>query len=82
MSICLPGLLQLAGAVEIRFFLPAYLLVYYYVFAIIDYKEVAMDLKSQHFKPLMIVVIGFVMWLAIFGDIMSNNQEMVFLLNA
>ena len=60
-AIALPCLLQMAGAVEIRFLLPVYWMAYYYVFAAIDYRVLWSGVKSKIISVLTVMLVIFVL---------------------
>ena len=80
-AVCLPSLLQLFGNPEIRFFLPVYLLCYTFVFVTIDYKEAIVSLKSKWIRTVICFVIVFMLWMTIFGNIVSNSQVRTFIIH-
>ena len=73
-SICIPSLLQMFGAPEIRFFLPVYLLCYVYVFVYIDYKELISYYRGKWIYVLLGSVSIFLLWIVVYGDVLSMNQ--------
>lgn len=79
-SMCLPCLLQLLGAVELRFFLTVYLLVYYKVFAAIDYRRLLLHFRTNWIPVISCGAAILLMWISIAGSILSNNAETVLLI--
>ena len=80
-AVCIPALLQIFDEPELRFFLPVYLLCYYYVFAVIDYGIFFRSLKSNFPQVLIIslVIIGF--WISMAGYITATKRDGALLLN-
>lgn len=78
---CIPALLQSLGAVEVRFFIPAYILCYGYVAYGIDYKALIAAAKPIWLKISIILLLVFALWISCFGDILSNNDKRIFLIN-
>lgn len=81
LSVCLPSFLQLFGSPEIRFFLPVYLLCYYYVFAAIDYRSIVSLRYGQWIRPALCILVVFILWMTIFGNILSNSQVRTFIIH-
>ena len=80
-ALVFPCLLQLFGAPEIRFFLPVYLLGYYYVFAAVDYKELIASLKGKWLQVSICSVIVFMLWMTVYGDVLAANKHDVFMID-
>ena len=80
-AICLPSFLQLFGNPEIRFFLPVYLLCYTYVFVTIDYKEAFVSLKGDWIRVVICFMVIFMLWMTVFGNIVSNSQFRTFIIH-
>ncbi len=80
-AICLPSFLQLFGSPEIRFFLPVYLLCYTYVFVTIDYKEAFVSLKGDWIRVVICFMVIFMLWMTVFGNIVSNSQVRTFIIH-
>ena len=81
LALILPCLLQLFGAPEIRFFLPVYLLGYYYVFAVVDYKELIASLKGKWLQVSICSLIVFMLWMTVYGDVLAANKHDVFMID-
>lgn len=81
LAIAFPGFLQLVGAVEMRFFLPIYIMDYYYIGAEVDYKNIWADIKKQKMRYFIVTAIIVVMWITNIGEILASNQEKVILIN-
>ena len=73
LAVCIPGLLQIFDEPELRFFLPLYVLCYYYVFAVIDYRELASDFRKNWLPVLLISLVLFVFWINCTSSILSGN---------
>lgn len=80
-AVALPSLLQMVGAVEVRFLAPLYLMVYYYVFAGIDYAALWEGIRDRVFSILVVMLVIFAMWTSIIGSVLSMNTEMTFLIH-
>jgi len=80
-SVAIPCILQLLGAVEIRFFLPIYMIAYFYVFACIDYRKLWEYVRPQFLKHLVLFLTIMILWISVIGSILSNNAEDVMLIN-
>lgn len=80
-AIVFPALLQLAGAPELRFFLMVYLLLYYYVSNVIDYKKLFQSIKRRWVPVLIVCAAVYFMWISYVGMLLSFNRETVFLIN-
>lgn len=74
-AMVVPSLLQLAGAPELRFFLMAYLLLYYYVTNIIDYKKMYRNIKKNWMPILIVCAAVYCMWISNIGMTLGNNSE-------
>lgn len=79
-AIGLPGVMQMFGAVEIRFFLPLYLLSYFGVFVKTDYNVLRMS-GRKIFAMLLIVAALYLSWIAIVTNILLFHQNMPLLIN-
>lgn len=80
-AVCLPSLLEIAGAPEIRFFMPIYLLGYHYVFETIDYNVLRKDFQSNWLRISLCMIVIFCLWISEFGNIMASNQKIPLLIN-
>ena len=80
LMICSPAIFQLPGAPELRFFLPAYVLAYYYVVTI-DYKKMWNDYKGYRVQVLTICGIIYLLWISIITDILSANELTTFIIH-
>ncbi len=80
-AVCLPCFLQLPGAAELRFFLPIYVMVYYYVFVVADYK-VLWNLTCGH-RTQIVFCMAFIsmLMLSVYGDILAGNVERIMLIH-
>lgn len=76
-----PALLQSLGAVEVRFFLPAYIVCYGYAAYGIDYKILYKKVKPEWLKVFAVLLLIFALWISCFADILANNAERVILIN-
>ncbi|MBE5852048.1 MAG: hypothetical protein E7299_03705 [Lachnospiraceae bacterium] len=74
-AVSVPALLQLFGAPELRFFIPLYLISYYYVFVEINYKELFLKLEGRRIKMALGIAIIYLLWITIFGNILEANSE-------
>lgn len=81
LAVCLPGLLQIIDEPELRFFLPLYLLCYYDVFVLIDYRDMLRSLKTDWPRVLIISALIIVLWLTLLGDTLALNREYPLLLS-
>ena len=79
--LCVPAVLQTLGAVEIRFFLPVYILMYYYLFAVLDHRRAIRLFKEQPFVLILITFVVFAAWITIFGSILSCCDKTTLLIN-
>ena len=80
-AVCLPSFLQLFGNPEIRFFLPVYLLCYTFVFVAIDFREAIVSLKGKWVRTVLCFMVVFMLWMTIFGNIVSNSQVRTFIIH-
>lgn len=76
-----PALLQLAGAPELRFFLMVYLLLYYYVSNLIDYKKLFQSFRRRWMPITIVCAAVYFMWISYIGMLLSFNRETTFLIN-
>ena len=76
-----PSLLQMAGMPEVRFFLMVYLLLYYYVSNVIDYKKLYQNIKKRWIPIVIVCAVVYSMWISNVGMILSYNSEKVFIIN-
>ena len=81
LAICIPSLLQIFDEPELRFFLPLYLLCYYYAFTMINYKKFFSALKANWFPVLAISILIFGIWIAMTDEILSGNEDIHLLLS-
>lgn len=79
-AIVTPALVQLLGAVELRFFLPAYLMLYGLVFLKISYCDLFHYIVINKWKVASILFIITILWVTIFGMILAMNREQVMLI--
>ena len=75
LAVCLPGLLQIFDEPELRFFLPAYLLCYYEVFAGIDWKRYFRILKANWPQALILSLAIIVFWISQTGGILAAKRN-------
>ena len=75
LSVCVPGLLQIFDEPELRFFLPIYILCYYYVFAVIDHKSLLRSFKSNRIPVLLISLLILVLWITLTGNILASKRD-------
>lgn len=80
-AICLPSLMEIVGAPEIRFFMPIYLLGYHYVFEAIDYNELRKDFSVNWLQTSFCMIVIFCLWISVFSDMMASNQKIPLLIN-
>lgn len=80
-TLVLPSVLQLAGAPELRFFIPIYLLLYVYVVQLVDYKALFLYCKEHWFVISTLALIIICLWLTILGDVLSFNRERKLIIN-
>ena len=76
----LPGIMQTMGAVELRFFLPAYLLLYFFLGAVADYSGVCAVVKKRPLTVLFGTVMVYLLWMTIFSDLLSSAEGHIFLI--
>ncbi len=74
-AVCLPGLLQIFDEPELRFFLPLFVLCYYYVFVMIDYKTLYRAFLVKKISVLIIFLAVFMLWLTLTGSILSSGKD-------
>lgn len=79
--LCVPALMQAMGAVEIRFFLPVYVLMYYYLFSGIDRHRLIKLFRDHAMVVLMVIIIVFVFWISVYGSILSECDRQILLIN-
>ena len=75
LALCVPGLLQIFDEPELRFFLPAYLLCYYHICAVVDYKMLARQWKTNWRQTLIVSLVIFLFWLSLTGNILSAKRN-------
>lgn len=75
LAVCIPGLLQIFDEPELRFFLPAYLLCYYEVFAMLDWKKYLRSLKANWPQVLILSLLIIVFWISQTGDILAAKRN-------
>ena len=80
-ALALPSLLQLAGEPELRFFLMVYLLLYYYVTNIIDYRELYQNIKRRWVPIVFACAVIYFMWISNIGMILSYNEQKTLIIN-
>ena len=80
-SAMIPSFLNILGAVEIRFFLPVYILAYSYFMLGIDYTEFYKIIKKKAVPIVMLVVIISFLWISIIDSTLSCNVERVFIIH-
>lgn len=79
--IVLPSLMQMLGAVEIRFFLPIYVLLIYYVCTVVDYRDLNNKTKNKRLELIVAYAVVFLLWNALYSDLLAMNCDAVFLIN-
>lgn len=77
----IPALLQSMGAVEVRFFLPAYLLGYGYFACGINFKKLIERLRPIRIKCLIICTFIIALWICVIGGVLADNSQCVMLIN-
>lgn len=80
-SIIIPALLQTFGAVELRFLLPMYVLLYGYLALGIDYSKLYDLIRVSFGRVLLIMGVISFLWISVLGDILAGNAEQVILIN-
>ena len=75
LALCIPGLLQIFDEPELRFFLPIYLLGYFYVFAVIDYRKLANTFKSNRLQTLVLFAVIFMLWISLLGYTLATIRS-------
>lgn len=80
-AMVVPGILQLFGAPELRFFIALYCLLYGFVFIKVDYTELYNYIKTRWIKVLLISIMFFALWNCVYGDTLSDNEERVLIIN-
>lgn len=78
---CIPAFMQIMGAVEIRFFLPVYLLAYGYVATGVDYSGLRKWCSNKWLPILIILVIVLNIWLTAISSTLANNVKRTLLIN-
>ena len=78
---CIPAFMQIMGAVEIRFFLPAYIFAYGYVATGIDYSGLRKWCSNKWLSIILILVVVFNIWLTVISSTLANNVERTLLIN-
>ena len=78
---CVPGLLQVFDEPELRFFLPIYVLCYYYVFAVINWRDLVRALKVNLVQVLVIGLVIFVLWISLAGNTIATARDKKLLLS-
>lgn len=81
LAIMLPGLLQLLGAPELRFFISVYALLYGYVFMKASYKNVWNYVRPRWIQIFFVVLVITFLWISVFGSTLADNRETVLLIN-
>lgn len=76
-----PSLLQMAGAVELRFFFIGHLLAYYYIFNVVDYKHLFYRISKCWIYVVTVCLIIFFLWVSVIGSTLAYNSEKVLLIN-
>lgn len=81
LSLCLPSLLQMAGAPETRFFLLLYLFAYFGVFTVTDYRRLWAETKGKRGMIAVGMIVIYCLWVAIVGSMLSLYQHEVLLIH-
>lgn len=80
-AICFPCLLQALGAPERRFFIPVYLIGYYIVLKVIDYKELAIRLKGSWVRVIICSALIYLLWITVYADVLTNVKDDTLIIN-
>lgn len=80
-GLCIPSLLQMAGAPETRFFLTIYLLAYYGVLAAIDYPRLWRETEGRRITTVISMAVVYILWIAIIGTLLASYQDATLLLH-
>lgn len=80
-AVAVPGFLQILGAVEVRFLLPFFLLMYTYTFQIVDWKEVLAATKGHRLILGIILFIIYIFWITVIGGILGEAAELPVLIH-
>ena len=75
LAVCIPGLLQIFDEPELRFFLPLYLLCYYEVCAVLDWKKYLRALKANWLPVLILSLLVTAFWISQTGDILAAKRN-------
>ncbi len=80
-SICIPALMQLFGAPEMRFFFPFHIILYSFVFMERNIKQYIIYIKRKWTIIIPIIIFVSFLWITIIGDILASNNECVMLIS-
>ncbi len=81
LAIILPGLMQAFGAAEIRFFIAVYLVIYYFVFKMVDYGDIYSFFRGNALTMSVAIILAFALWVSVLGDVLSFNRDRILLIN-
>lgn len=81
MMTCIPAFMQIMGAVEIRFFLPVYILAYGYISIGVDYYGLLRWCRDKWLSIVLVFILVFSTWLAVSGSTLADNMERTLLIN-
>lgn len=79
--ILIPCIAILPGAIEIRFFFAAYLIIYGYLAFAFPWKETKLYLQNHKFANIIVLVIGFAVCCSVWGNTFVNLQYAKLFLN-
>lgn len=80
-ALSIPSILQVAGAVELRFFIAIYFFAYFGVFVATDYRWIWNKVKPRILPIITAMIIIFALWIAIVGEVVSSYNGGVLLMN-
>lgn len=80
-SMIITSLMQCAGAIEIRFMIMCFMLLYYYITCMVDYKALWESLKGRRIKILLVGLVVYFLWLTVLGDILTMPVHKVLLIS-
>ncbi len=77
----IPGLLQVGGAPELRFFIAIHMMGYFYVVCYIDYHDFLLTIKKYIFPMAISFCLFAFLWISVVSSILSSNREKTLLIN-
>lgn len=81
LAIFIPCFLQLAGAPEVRFFMPIHFVMYFYVLYYAEYGLCKECIKKNALTLVVVFFVLYILWISVVSDVLKSNVYKTLLIN-